>query len=311
MLQAAAAGAFLFLLCSSCYWAYHKALFYRDCSRDQRQAWEVVRDTSARRVITDGEMRNYLMFRAGFNPAVPILYPNRLPARVPAHSLVIAGGARRPDMAPGFAADWYRNRFLEDWVLVSEASLQVRPWRLSSLKIFYTAGEVAGGAGEALPAEAMLESTRHQTPLPGQKRIAELDVGSADSERSHDYRLTEPTWSGTRDFTYPGGGACSDDGRAHRGTETFTVRGLLPQRPLTVLKRCDPGVANQVLDVYYNSARIGQWQVSREGTPGNWHESSFTLPAEAITGSSGVLLFRFAASDVDVNSFYYWLYQPE
>lgn len=311
VLKLAAACALLFLLGSSCYWAYHKAAFYKDCTYDQRWVWEVARGTAAKKIITDSEMRNYLMFRSGFEPSVPILYPNRLPAVIPARSLVITGGARRPDMLPGFALDWYRNRSLDKELLIAEAPFPVRPWRLATLKIYYTAAETDSGRGTALPAKDVLHSNQHLTLLPKQKRIAELDVGSTVSERNHEYRFTESTWSGTREFTYLSGVSCTDDGRAHRGSEKFTVRNLTPRKPLTVLKRCDPGVANQVVDVYFNSTYIGRWQVTRQGVPGHWHESRFTLPARAVTGTSGVLQFRLVASDFDSNSFYYWLYQPE
>ena len=68
---------FAILISSSIYWSCIKASFYKDCALDQRWAWDKVKDIAANKIITDIEMRNYLMFRSGFNPKIPIEYSDK------------------------------------------------------------------------------------------------------------------------------------------------------------------------------------------------------------------------------------------
>lgn len=132
----ATAGAFFFLLLSSCYWSYKKAHFYRDCTRDQRWAWTTALSIPTQRIITDIEIKNYFMFRSGFHFAVPIEAPNKIPVDIPHGSLIITGGARRPDMDPYFTVTWRGYQPLDTLRLIAEGRFPLRPWRASQIQIF-------------------------------------------------------------------------------------------------------------------------------------------------------------------------------
>ena len=54
-------------------------------------------------------MGYYFMFRSGSMPKAPIVLLDRAPKILPSDSLIIAGGARRPDMHPFYAADWEKS----------------------------------------------------------------------------------------------------------------------------------------------------------------------------------------------------------
>ncbi|MEI6125646.1 MAG: glycosyltransferase family 39 protein [Pseudomonadota bacterium] len=308
----AAVIAFLFLTFSSFFWSHRKAAFYNDCALDQRWAWDIVSDASAKSIITDMEMRNYLMFRSGFALAAHIDTPAKLPDQIPPDSLVIAGGARRPDMYAHYASDWSRNRQNKNWAIISEAPFELKPWRRSKLRLYRVMSD--GGAAPESRAftteDDRIVPARHITPVQGMIKIAELDVGDVSSEMKLTYQIVNSSWSGIRDFTYPDETSCKDDGRAHRDSERLTLDGLVPGRQLVILKRLDPTVAHQAVKVYFNGTFINEWSLSEGGLPGYWHESMFTIPGEAITVSKGIVSFSFAGSDFDINSFYYWFFQP-
>lgn len=298
------------LVVTSLYWSYVKATFYKDCTLDQRWAWEIVKDTSAQKIITDIEMRNYLMFRSGFQPVTRIDYPKRLSRNIPPRSLIVLGGARRPDVYPGYADNWYRNRQSKDWLLISEAPFPLKPWRLSKLRIY----QIDSTGKKESDAKAQEPSRRqyHQnhSAINGMRKIAELDVGDTASEKRLNYNITRMSWSGSRDFPYPNGVFLEDDGKAYRGMEIIVLKKLIPNKPIVIVKRLDPTVANQEVKVYFKSVFVGTWSPSQEGIPGHWYESVFTVPPEFVTDTSGELSFSFAKSDFDINSFYYWFFQP-
>jgi len=128
----------LTLLASSLYWSWVKAFFYQDCVQDQRWAWQQIKNTTATKIITDEEMGYYLMFRSGSMPNVPIVSLDRAPQVLPSDTLIIAGGARRPDMYPFYAADWEKGLDQKNILLITEALFPLKPWRVSKLKIYRT-----------------------------------------------------------------------------------------------------------------------------------------------------------------------------
>lgn len=115
-----------------------KSAFYQDAARDQRWAWELVRRGSTDRVICDPELGNYLRFRFGFDPPMALQSPERLPLTAPSGSWIFLGGARRPDMDPGYADAWSQGRSTEGWILVGDARFEHRPWRPQNLRLFIT-----------------------------------------------------------------------------------------------------------------------------------------------------------------------------
>lgn len=127
---------FIALIVSSVYWAYIKASFYKDCAKDKRWAWEVMKNAVGQNIITDERMWDYLVFRAGFQPAFQIGCFEQLPQSIPQGSLVILGGARYPDLSLDYADNWYKNRDLSDFHLVAEAPFPLTPWRLSKLRVY-------------------------------------------------------------------------------------------------------------------------------------------------------------------------------
>jgi hypothetical protein len=133
---------FLALLGSSLYWSWIKAYFYQDCVQEQRWAWLHIKNTTVKKIITDEEMSFYLMFKSGFKPRAPIEALDRAPKVLPSDSLIIAGGARRPDMHPFYAADWEKGLDQKNILLITEAPFPLKPWRVSKLKIYQTRQEV-------------------------------------------------------------------------------------------------------------------------------------------------------------------------
>jgi hypothetical protein len=130
-------GTVLFVVVSSSLgWAYRIADVYQDCSKDQQWAWTVVQSTPAGQIITDHEMGNYLKFRSGFS--LTVHSPLHLPLQLPPDTLVLLGGARKPEIPPGYAEQWYNDSDLKWGTLVSEAPFALRPWRRSPLRIYTT-----------------------------------------------------------------------------------------------------------------------------------------------------------------------------
>jgi len=302
--------ALILLTMSSLYWSYVKGTYYKDCSLDQRWAWETVKDTSGKRIITDSEMYHYLMFRFGFQPPIKIQHPEKLPEYVPAGSLVILGGTRRPEMFRTYTKNWHQNRQGEDWLLISEAPFPLKPWRLSKQRLYKVYSSSKKGSNKKSQTHFRRRHYQRHPAINKMRIIAELDVGDVASERRLNYRITKLSWSGNREFTYPNSLTLKDDGKAHQGVEKIMLNGLVPNKPIVIIKRIDPTVSHQEVKVYFKNIFVGIWSTSHEGMPAHWHESEFIIPDEVVTDTNGELSFSFEKSDSDINSFYYWFFQP-
>jgi 4-amino-4-deoxy-L-arabinose transferase-like glycosyltransferase len=288
---------FLFLIISSAYWAWAKAYFYQDCAQDRRWTWDTIKYSSGKGIIIDPEMMSYLEFRSGYQPVIPIRFSEQMPRAFSKATIIILDGARRPDLYPGYAEAWRKGTYPEDKYIIAQARFPLKSWRLSNVKIYY------------LPPN--ISNAYHHTPIEDMVKIGELDIGNPDSEREFDYSIESQTWQGSREFSYPEGIFCEDDGRAFRAKEEFTLNQLFPHRPLIILKRYDPAVRDQDVKVYFNGTYIGNWKFEETTPHGKWKESTFTIPLDLIEHSKAHLSFFYLNSAFDINSFYYWFYQPK
>ena len=288
---------FLFLIISSVYWAWVKAYFYKDCAQDRRWTWDTIKYLAGKEIIIDPEMLSYLEFRSGYQPIIPIRFTEEMPRAFSKATIVILDGARRPDLYPGYANSWRKDTYPEDKYLIAEAHFPLKSWRQSNVKIYY------------LPPN--ISNAYHHTSIKDMVKIGELDIGNPDSEKEFDYTIDSQTWEGSREFSYPGSILCGDDGRAFREKEELTLNQLFPNRPLIILKRYDPAVRNQEIKVYFNDTYIGNWKFDDTAPHGKWRESTFIIPSDQIKSKKGTLRFFFLKSTFDINSFYYWFYQPK
>jgi hypothetical protein len=131
-------GSLILLIVTSSYWAWIKASFFRDSTTDQRWVWELVKTSSAKKVFTDNELTHYLNFRSAYKPPFKIIGSNKLPSSIPQDSLVLSGGARRPYFDQFYAGNFYNEKDLTDMPLLLEAPFQLKPWRLTPMRLYLT-----------------------------------------------------------------------------------------------------------------------------------------------------------------------------
>lgn len=162
-----------------------------------------------------------------------------------------------------------------------------------------------------------------------------LNVGDLASERAHRYQPrmaqvgVQPMSTLAR-FSVPGGPEVLDSGRRILGEETFTAHHLLPGRPLTITARTDVTGPVRGLRVVVNDVSAGEWRLAPDpddpaaggaseptndagDVPKRWRETSFTVPANLVTGAD--VTMRLAADRPLRNpypnylSFGYWFSQ--
>jgi hypothetical protein len=102
----------------------------------------------------------------------------------------------------------------------------------------------------------------------------------------------------------------TDDGRAFGagGSSTFTVAINPANTGVTLTRRLDPGIGNQVASVSVDGTVVGRWAPNTPIGGGQWLEESVTLPAGATAGKSQITIQNsFVSSDLDYNEFTYWV----
>jgi hypothetical protein len=139
-----------------------------------------------------------------------------------------------------------------------------------------------------------------------------LDVAAPGSETGHGYRVTTPTWTGTRTYQYEGAADTvdvTDNGRAHRGSSQFDLTITPLNTGVLLRRRFDQTIANQRADVFVDGRLIGPWYVPGANSFDQWRDTDFLIPPAATTGKNSIRIrVQFVSSTLDWNEFTYWAY---
>ncbi len=101
----------------------------------------------------------------------------------------------------------------------------------------------------------------------------------------------------------------NDDGRAFgaNGYDQYTVAIDPGNDGLRLTRRLDASIGNQDADVLVDGIKVAQW-TGLPAAPGQWRNQSVYLPASATAGKSSIVVRdSFVSSDVDYNTFTYWV----
>jgi hypothetical protein len=140
-------------------------------------------------------------------------------------------------------------------------------------------------------------------------RLDYLDVGNTTSEISHNYSITNQTWSGAMVLPDERGNVISDEGRANRGTEAFTLYAHSGE-DLYLIKRLSQGSPAQVVNVTLNGKYFSSWAQTPSDRTGVlfFGEAALAIPREAKSSEELSLEMAYVSGAPDVNSFGYTLY---
>jgi hypothetical protein len=131
------------LFVTSLHQAYRKSYFYRDCISDGKKAYDLIKHMPCRQVITDWEMKKVLLFYEKLdNNKTKLKSFERDRIKFLDGSLVILGGARRPDMYPGYSTQFMKSTPPKsNWVKLYEVKGKEEVWREKNLVIYKIVGE--------------------------------------------------------------------------------------------------------------------------------------------------------------------------
>ncbi len=146
----------------------------------------------------------------------------------------------------------------------------------------------------------------------------EVDVGgetaeSIASEEAHDYKITEDKWSGSRERYLPEDEAfydvmVTDDGRAHKGTSSFTAKIKAENKGVILTRRYESEYsAHQKARILVDGQHVADW----EGKPAvkkYWVEERVLLPAAATAGKESIEIANaFVSAGNDFSEFRYFV----
>ncbi len=99
-----------------------------------------------------------------------------------------------------------------------------------------------------------------------------------------------------------------DDGRASGagGSSQFTVAIDPANQGITLTRRYDPSIGNQMANVYIDGSLAGQWSSGARIPAGSWLDETITLPSSLTAGKKSIKVVNdFVSSDLDFNEFRY------
>jgi hypothetical protein len=99
-----------------------------------------------------------------------------------------------------------------------------------------------------------------------------------------------------------------DDGRAFGGggSSQFTVAINPANQGVTITRRYDPSIGNQVANINVDGTLAGQWSAGAAVPAGPWADETVTLPSKLTAGKSQITITNeFVSSNLDFNEFRY------
>ncbi len=209
---------------------------------------------------------------------------------------------RRPDVLAVYPG-WFDPAFLQPHRLVGSQRLYRPSIAGGNPMNVYRADWSLAGSGDLPHDPGVLRA------VAGMRLAATVDVADLASERAAGYRLhiLDGAYQNLLRLLPAGDGReVLDGGRIVSGGESFTVTGLTPGREVTLAGRSH---APFRLRVDTGGGFRGMWVEPGEEA-GKWQESTFVLPAAAMT--SAALEIDLASDDPHhsaYGSFHYWVYQ--
>ncbi|HET9234037.1 MAG TPA: hypothetical protein VFP10_07870, partial [Candidatus Eisenbacteria bacterium] len=209
---------------------------------------------------------------------------------------------RRPDVLAVYP-NWFDPSFLQLHNPVHAQRLFRASIAAGNPMNVYLADWTLAGSGDA-PRDSSLV-----VELDAWMEIAQVDVADLESEAAagYSYHVLDGAYDSIfRVQTDGSGGPLADGGRLISGAEEFTVAGIPPGSDVLVVTRSHGPFR---LRVEANGRDAGIW-VEPGGKSGEWVESAFALPGDAIRGS--VTRIRIASDDPHhsaYGSFHYWVYR--
>jgi hypothetical protein len=278
--------------------------YHQDCMQDMRRA-AMLADAHDGPVVTDSELRGYLMFRQGFSHLEKLHTVLGGQTIIPIGALVIFGGTRRVDMDPAWIADRVPARLPITWVKVADLPGDLSSWRrwrgAAYLSTTKATKVLARGVSDLIGASSCPSDQRWQL-------VDVLDVGDRGSEEAHAYVIDGQTFSGERSMWTDRNLEFTDDGRAFRAAQSFNAS-MEAGVEACVVKRIDPSVQRQVSRWTVEGELIGDLEARVGDTFGRWPSVSVTIPGHLVRRRTVRLREAFVASDIDINAFRIEVYQ--
>lgn len=296
------AAAFAVYAWSSLGHAARAATLHQDAMADVRFAAGVALH-AAGPVIADDELIGYVQFAARNGGRQPAMLRISDLTSAPVGAIAIVGGSRRPELSPDYTISAAPPAIPDAWVPVLSLPGQVAPWRPWTGTVYLVQDAVELREDERGILGAACPSTRDWA-------MRDLiDIGSANSEADHAYRVEGVTWRGAQ-VLRAGGGDAWDRGVAFTGSLAFTARGLVPGADVCVAKRIDPRVGGQVSWLRAENAAPVEMR-PLPANDGHWGVAVALVPGAAVRDATVGMVEQFVRSSHDVNAFRIEIYQPE
>ncbi len=146
------------------------------------------------------------------------------------------------------------------------------------------------------------------------KRADEIDVLNKKSETAHDFRIIDyrDRYRSRQKLKYPDGTAVEDVGLAYEGGRCeFTLKNLVPGRPVLMLVRMDYVHGDWEAEMEVNSKKVGYMRCSGMDRKHRWRNWPFVIAAEHVRDVDLRITQIPTTEQRDINYFHIWAYQPE
>lgn len=142
----------------------------------------------------------------------------------------------------------------------------------------------------------------------GLAMVDRVDVANEESERAHDYAVTDPTFVGTQEFDIAAAKvAYAEDGRATKTSEAFTIK-VVPNHENLLIRAFDTFAKDQKVRVSLDGKVAGEWTLPDDESS-RYGEAVFPISSSMVGNRTKISVKLDYISGVpDSNSFVYWVY---
>lgn len=145
-------------------------------------------------------------------------------------------------------------------------------------------------------------------------QVDEIIMQNKESESKHNFAIKEATdsYGGRQKLKYPDGTIVEATGRSFvGGYAEFKLTGLVPGKPVVLLRRMDYVYGDYEIDVVVNGKSAGVVHCQGVDRVHRWRNWPAMIAAEHVSDSSVMVRLVTLTAGRDVNIFHLWAYQPK
>ncbi len=255
----------------------------------------------------DGVATGQISF-VDFVTSSPTINPTPTSQPTPTATPIPTSTPTTPPTPTPTPAQIYTTHFQIAESLVDLDKAPLIPYTPATKAFGYTFKDKAHGVKSLLVKFTDSEGPKHQVDT----KYSQIEIVYAAASSPSPSPTSVPTLTPTPiSYTPPSprtSNTVTDNGKAFKGNVSFKARIDPNNSGVTLTRRLDYWVGNQIGEVSIDGNLVGRWSTPGSDRQNRWRDVDFSIPQSFTQGKSQInVKIKYISSYIDWNEFYYWI----